>query len=130
MFYAMDWLGFFVPRFGWRRQPTESLNEPHPDDLDRLEELRMQGSRMELPHPVRAYLVFPEEQAARDAGEILEKEGFSCALRSGGEGAWVVTAITRLIPTPGAVTKLREQAEALAAASGGAYKGWDAPAIY
>lgn len=126
----MDWLGFFVPRFGQRRQPTESLNEPHSDDLDRLEELRAQGSRLELPHPVRAYLVFPEERVARDASALLEKEGFTCSLRAGGERGWVVTAVTRLIPTPGAITKLREQAEALTSVHGGTYQGWDAPAVY
>ena len=42
----MDWLGFFVPRVGWRRQPSESLNPPHPDDLERLQWLRDQGSRL------------------------------------------------------------------------------------
>lgn len=127
----MDWLGFFVPRFGWRRgQPTESLNEPHPDDLQRIEELRAQGSRLDLPHPVRAFLVFPDEQVARSAGDLLEKDGFDCTLRAGAESAWVVTAVTRLIPTPGAITKLREQAEAVTSANGGTYRGWDAPAVY
>jgi hypothetical protein len=126
----VDWLGFFVPRVGWRRQPAESLSPPHADDLERLHWLRDQGSRLRLPHPVRAFLVFDAEGAARAVVELLAEEGFGCTVRAAPGGAWVVTAVTRVVPTPGALTKLRERCEAMSALHGGTYRGWDAPAVY
>jgi len=126
----MDWLGMFVPRINLRRPPTESLSPPHEYDLDRLEELREQGSRLDLPHPVRGFTVFDVEPAARQAGKMLQKEGFSCTVRAAPDGSWVTTAVTRMVPTPGAITRLREQMEAVAAEHGGNYRGWDAPIVY
>ena len=69
----MDWLGFFVPRFKLRKQAPESLTPPREDDLERLQELREMGSKMNLPHPVRAFLALPSESRAREAGEPLCK---------------------------------------------------------
>src|SRR2546429_374409 len=66
--WAMDWLGFFVPRFKLRKQPPESFSPPREDDLERLHELREMGSRLNLPHPVRAFLALPSEARAREAG--------------------------------------------------------------
>src|SRR5262245_36668716 len=109
-----------VPRGLLRREPpVESRNPPHEDDLERLAELREQGSRLRLPHPVRAFLSFPGERAAREAADLLRREGFTSAVRAGPDGSWAVTAIRRLVPTPGAITRLREQMEALAAAHEG-----------
>jgi len=125
----MDWRGLFLPRIN-RKQPRESRNPPNREDLDRLEELREQGSRLKLPHPVRAHLVFDSETSARRAGDVLSKEGFSCTVRSAPDGSWVLTAIVQVVPTPGALTKLREQFEAVTAAYGGSYRGWDAPIVY
>jgi hypothetical protein len=126
----MDWLGMFVPRINWRRTPTESLSPPDEEDLERLAELREQGSRIDLPHPVRGFLVFPSEATARQAAELLAREGYSCTVRAGQDGSWVTTAILKIVPTPGAITKLREQLEAVTSANGGAYRGWDAPVVY
>jgi hypothetical protein len=119
-----------VPRGLLRREPVESRNPPHEDDLERLSELRQQGSRLRLPHPVRAFLCFESERAAREAADLLRREGFTCAVRAGPQGSWAVTAIRRLVPTPGAITRLREQMEALATAHEGSYRGWDAPVVY
>ncbi len=124
-----DWLGLFLPRIN-RRQPRESRNPPNEQDLERLEELREQGSRLKLPHPVRGHLVFDGETSARKAADLLGKEGFSCTVRSAPDGSWVLTAIVHVVPTPGALTKLREQFEAVTAAYGGTYRGWDAPIVY
>jgi hypothetical protein len=126
----VDWLGFFVPRLDWRRSSVESLSPPDPDDLDRLDELRELGSKLKLPHPVRAFLAFPEEPAARAAADLLARDGFGCAVRVEQDGSWVVTAVTRLVPTPGAITRLREQARSVTDLQGGTYRGWDAPVIY
>jgi hypothetical protein len=127
----MDWLGMFVPRIMLRRRPVlESLNSPNEDDVDRLAELREMGSVMYLPHPVRAFLVFETEASARQGSEHLGKEGYRCTVRAGQDGTWVVTAVTRIVPTPGAITRLREQLEAVASMHDGSYRGWDAPAVY
>jgi hypothetical protein len=126
----MDWRGWFLPRFGGRKPQAESLSPPDPSDLEQLEELRVRGSRLHLPHPVRALVVFDDEATARAAGELLEKDGFKCQLRAAHEGGWIVTAIRDLVPTSGAITRLREQMERVARNLGGSYNGWDAPSVY
>jgi hypothetical protein len=126
----MDWRGWVLPRFGGRKPRAESLSPPEAADLEQLEELRVRGSRLELPHPVRAFVAFEDEATARAAGELLEKEGFKCQLRTSVESGWTVTAITQLIPTPGAITRFREQVEEVARNLKGSYHGWDAPVVY
>ena len=126
----MDWLGMFVPRFAFRKPITESLNEPEEEDLDRLAELREQGSRLYLPHPIRGFLVFEQEEGARQAADMLRKEGFRCTIRAGQDGSWTTTAVIQVVPTPGAITKLREQFRAVTATLEGSYRGWDAPVVY
>jgi hypothetical protein len=124
----MDWLGMFMPRFR-PREPAESLTPPSEDDLERLAELREQGSRLNLPHPVRGYVAFRTEDAARDSADALRQDGFTCAIRAVPDGSWTVTAVRHIVPTPGAITRLREQLQGLTAAHGGAYRGWDAPIV-
>jgi hypothetical protein len=126
----MDWWGMFLPRFNLRKPSLESLNEPAEDDMDRLAELREQGSHLHLPHPVRGFLVFEAEAGARQAAEQLRKEGFRCTIRATQDGTWTTTAVTQVVPTPGAITKLREQFEKIVSAYQGSYRGWDAPVIY
>jgi hypothetical protein len=126
----MDWRGWVLPRFGGRKPPAESLSPPDAADLGQLEELRARGSRLELPHPVRAFVAFEDEATARAAGELLEKEGFKCQLRTSTGSGWTVTAINQLIPTPGAITRFREQVEDVARNLGGSYRGWHAPVVY
>jgi hypothetical protein len=126
----MDWRGVFLPRINMPNRLRESLSPPHEEDVERLAELRDQGSRLNLPHPVRGYLVFETEGPARQAAEQLEKESYACAVRTAPDGTWVTTAVTRLVPTPGAIAHLRDQLGAVSAAHGGTYRGWDAPPVY
>lgn len=126
----MDWLGSFVPRLQPRKQPLDSLAAPRQDDLDRLDELSREGSRLELPHPVRAFLEFPDEEHARQAMDMLRKDGYQAHLRAVAAGRWNVTAITSLVPTPGAITRLREIMSRVAEGFGGSYEGWGAPPVY
>ena len=125
----MDWLGYFVPRLGQRRQIFSSLAPPHEDDVAVLEELKAEGSRLDLPHPVRGFLDFPSEPRARDAMDLLQKDGYKVGLRQE-TGSWRVTAVTTLVPTPGAITRLREVLGGVAAAYDGVYAGWGAPPVY
>src|SRR5438105_1448846 len=126
----MDWRGWFLPRLGGRKPLLESLRKPDPADLEQLGELRGRGSRLELPHPVRAFATFDDEASARAARELLEKEGFKCQLRTSVDSGWTVTAVSQLIPTPGAITRMREQMQEVARNLGGTYGGWDAPLVY
>jgi hypothetical protein len=126
----MDWLGFFVPRFKLHKEPPESLSSPREDDLERLDQLREMGSRLTLPHPVRTFIQVSSEGRARTACEQLEKEGFSCQLRALAEGSWMVTSVMRIVPTPGAITHLREQMETVAQTLEGSFDGWNAPPVY
>lgn len=125
----MDWRGWILPRWGGRKPPAESLNPPQAEDLEQLKELELRGSRVKLPHPVRAFLHFEEEAVARSAGDLLEADGFRCQVRSSSGGGWTVTAISQLVPTPGAITHLRERMQELAERLGGSYEGWEAPVV-
>jgi hypothetical protein len=126
----MDWRGWVLPRFGGRKPPAESLSTPDPADLQRLEELGVRGSRLELPHPVRAFVAFDDEATARAACELLTRDGFKCQPRTSRERGWTVTAVREMVPTPGAITRLRERMEEVARNLGGSFGGWDAPPVY
>ena len=125
----MDWMGWFVPRVR-HREPTESLTPPSEADLYQLSELRAVGSRLELPHPVRCFLSFPDEAAARRFIDALDREAIRGQLRAEGDGTWTVTVVQTIVPTPGAITKVRETFTALAALSEGRFLGWTAPPVY
>ncbi|MFZ0215585.1 MAG: ribonuclease E inhibitor RraB [Candidatus Dormiibacterota bacterium] len=126
-----DLLGLFVPRglLKKRKPPRFSRSEPDPEDLARIEELRIQGSQLKIPHPVRAYLRFDLEKPARDAMEQMGKDGFRCSLRTAGDRHWTLTAVTNLVPAPGPITWLREEMTKLGRELGGTYVGWDAPIV-
>jgi Regulator of ribonuclease activity B len=126
-----DLLGMFIPRalLRKRKQPRISLAEPHPDDVERLAELEEQGSRLRLPHPVRAYMAFENEKAAWEAVESLRKMGYQCSVRADQDGRWTVTAVMSMVPSQGGITYLREELEKLGAEVGGSYLGWDAPIV-
>lgn len=125
----MDWSGWFMPRLR-RREPLESLTPPAETDLEQLAGLRAAGSRLELPHPVRAFLAFGTEAEARAFMEALDAESIRIQLRAEADGAWTVTAVQTLVPTPGAITKVRESLTALAELHGGRFLAWTAPPVY
>jgi hypothetical protein len=126
-----DLLGLIVPRplLRRRRLPRGPLGETDPADLERLQELRQQGSRLDLKQPVRAYLRFEDEAAARAGSQALSKDGYRCTVRTAGEGGWVLTAITDLVPSERAITVLREDLERMGRDVEGTYVGWDAPIV-
>jgi hypothetical protein len=125
----MGWLDLLWPRPARRRRPLESRKPPHPDDLLRIAELEQRGSRLDLPHPIHALLTLESEVAGRLAADRLERLGYRCALRSRRDGGWSLTATLTLVPSPAAITGLREQLEEVASELGGAYEGWEAPIV-
>lgn len=121
----------FVPRILTRRgKPAASLNPPAEADLDKLRDLREAGSRMDLPHPLRCFLDFAAETEARSAMERLEKEAMHSQLRAEPDGRWTVTVVERIVPSPGAVTRLRETLTEVAESVGGRFRDWTAPLVY
>src|SRR5579875_1455448 len=95
-----DLFGLVIPRalLKRRKPPRISRSDPDPWDLDRIEELRLQGSKMRVPHPVRAFVRFGDEKSARAAMDIYAKEGFRCSIRSDAADQWLVTGIINLVP--------------------------------
>jgi hypothetical protein len=128
--YRADWRSWLLPQRPGPRLPPESLREPLPIDVQRLGDLRGAGSKMRLPHPIRNHLYFKTEQDARTAMETLTGEGYSPQLRAEAEASWRVTGVIRLVPTPGSITHMREQLEALCASLDGRYEGWESPLVY
>ncbi len=126
---GMAWLDLVWPRAARRRRPFASHKPPHPDDLARIAELRQRGSRLDLPHPIHALLALGSEAAGRLAVDRLERAGYRCSLRSRRDGTWSLTAVLTLVPTPAAITRLREQVEEVASELGGSYEGWEAPIV-
>lgn len=121
----------FVPRILTRRgKPPASLNPPAEADLEKLRALREGGSKMDLPHPLRCFLDFPGEAEARSAMERLEKEAMQSQLRAEPDGRWTVTVVERIVPSPGAVTRLRETLTEAAESVGGRFRDWTAPLVY
>lgn len=125
----MDWMGWFAPRWK-RREPLESLSPPVQEDLDELERLKAAGSRLDLPHPIRAFLLFDQEAEARGFMESLDREAVRAQLRATADGRWSVIVVQTIVPTPGAVTKVREQLTALAKTHSGRFVSWTAPPVY
>src|SRR5258708_38668790 len=125
----MDWMGWFAPRWK-RREPLESLSPPAEEDMEELARLKAGGSRLELPHPVRAFLTFDHEEDARHFAEAVDREAVRANVRAEPDGRWAVTAVQTFVPTPGAVTKVREELTALAEAHSGRFVAWTAPPVY
>lgn len=127
---SLNWRSWFLPERPPRKGPPESLAEPRQEDLERIEELRRAGSKLRLPHPLRSFVVVPDEQAALQARDALQEEGFRCTVRALPDGRWMVTAVTHAVPRPGIVTRVREQVEAVAKTLDGEYAGWESPLVY
>lgn len=126
-----DLFALVIPRalLKRRKPPKVSLSEPSEEDLERIAELRAQGSRLKVPHPVRAFVSFENEKSAREAMDFLAKEGFRCTLRADAADRWTVIGIINLVPDPRVITWLREQMGSWTKELNGTYLGWDAPIV-
>ena len=61
--------------------------------LEQIEELRIQGSRLKVPHPVRVFVRFEDEKAVHAAMDFLAKEGFRCTLRADAADNWTLIGV-------------------------------------
>lgn len=126
-----DLFALVIPRslLKRRKPPRVSLAEPAPEDLEQIEELRIQGSRLKVPHPVRVFVSFGDEKAAREATDFFAKEGFRCTLRADAADSWTLIGVISLVPDPKVITWLREQMGTWTKDLDGTYLGWDAPIV-
>lgn len=121
----------FFPRALMRRRPPESsLADPAEEDLEKLSALREAGSKVELPHPVRFFLGFDSEADARAVADRLDREGHRGRVRAEPDGSWTVTVVETVVPSPGAITRLRETLTEAAEAQDGRFLDWTAPVVY
>ena len=126
----MEWRSWVLPGGGRPKATLDSLIDPREEDLERIAELEAAGSKMRLPHPLRNFIEFPTDKAARVAMDALAQEGYACQLRSVAEARWLVIAVIQLVPRPGLVTRMRTTIEGIAGNLDGRYDGWQSPAVY
>ena len=127
----MDWQGWFLPRGLTQRKPKiPTLTPPAEEDLEKLRALRAAGSKMDLPHPVRCFLLFDSEEGARAAADMLQRENTPSTVRARPDGRWTLTVVQHVVPEPRAITKIRETLTAAAEAQDGRFLEWTAPLVY
>ena len=126
-----DLFALVIPRalLKRRKPPRVSLAEPSAEDLEQIEELRIQGSRLKVPHPIRVFVRFQDEKAARAAADFFAKEGFRSTLRADAAESWTLIGVISLVPDPKVITWLREQMGSWTRDLDGTYLGWDAPIV-
>ncbi|MBO0703205.1 MAG: ribonuclease E inhibitor RraB [Candidatus Dormibacteraeota bacterium] len=126
-----DLFALVIPRslLKRRRPPRVSFADPSPEDLEQIEELRVQGSRLKVPHPIRVFVRFKDEKSARAGMEFFAKEGFRCTVRADAADRWTVVGIIALVPDPRVITWLREQMGTWTGELDGTYLGWEAPIV-
>jgi hypothetical protein len=108
--------------------PGAVASEPSAEDLASIEAMASQGIDLAEPHELEFLLSFPRIEAAREAGKVLSKEGYTGKIqaRRGGKDA-LLFARKRVTLDAQTLGELRERFDALAAAGGGRYEGWGLP---
>jgi len=78
-------------------------------------------------HTILHYLYTPSSEAAGEIAKELRHRGFETEERLGGDGvSWLILARHEAVPTEELVASTRRSMEALMAAVGGEYDGWEA----
>jgi regulator of ribonuclease activity B len=110
-----------------RREPTPTLT-PREGDRRILEELRNLGADLSRPRHVIQYLYFPDEEGARGAAATLAASGYEVRVNPPGDAVpdWNAIAETHVVVDERWVDEMRPRFEAVAAANGGEYDGWEA----
>jgi hypothetical protein len=96
------------------------------DDRAVLEQLRAAGSDLGKPHQIDFYLYFATEQAAQQAAEKLEAEGYEGEMRMAPDlTRWMCMVREEMVPEPSKIGASKRRFAKLAQEFGGEYDGWE-----
>jgi hypothetical protein len=91
-----------------------------------LAQLARAGGDLTKPTGVANFAYFPSEEAARSAATELEAAGYRVNVQRAVMGPkWLTQASIEMLPSAENVASQRARLEALAAAHGGKYDGWE-----
>lgn len=99
-------------------------------DVEGLQALAKAGSDLSQPHQAEFYLLFPNEDAARNVVEKIAALGFATSVRPGTQGGeWEVQAVRLTVLSDEELKRARYLFTKLAKANGGRYSGWEAAVV-
>jgi hypothetical protein len=128
----MGWRDLFKPKA--RDEEPVSDATPEGDDKRVLKQLRKVGANLSRPREVVHFLYFPTQVAAERASHELRGEGYMIDVRPAANAAenppnpWLMEARIFAVVDESTVQPMRARFEAVAAAGGGEYDGWEAAA--
>jgi hypothetical protein len=109
--------------------PVASPGSSEDGDATTLRELGKLSDLSKV-HPVEFFLYFPEESAARTAGETLAARGFTVEVRPAAKGQdWLCFAVKPMVPELAALRRIRKEFDELTGRLGGDYDGWGSPVV-
>jgi hypothetical protein len=128
----MGWRDLFKPKE--RDDEHVSDETPEGDDKRVLKQLRKARANLSRPREVVHFLYFPTQVAAERASHELRGEGYMIDVRPAANAAenppnpWLMEARNFAVVDESTVQPMRAKFEAVAAAGGGEYDGWEAAA--
>jgi hypothetical protein len=126
----MGWRDLFKPKE--RDEEQVSDETPAGDDKRVLKQLRKAGANLSRSREVVHFLYFPTQVAAERASHELRGEGYMIDVRPAANAAenppnpWLMEARNFAVVDESTVQPMRAKFEAVAAAGGGEYDGWEA----
>ncbi len=126
----MGWRDLFKPKE--RDEEQVSGETPESDDKRVLKQLRKARANLSRPREVVHFLYFPTQVAAERASQELRGEGYMIDVRPAANAAenppnpWLMEARNVAVVDESTVQPMRARFEAIAAAGGGEYDGWEA----
>lgn len=92
-----------------------------------LESLRQRGIDVESAQPVRFYLYFPVEPAAKGAAMRVREQGFKTEIVDAGDGVqlrWTLTATKIIVPSEINIARTNDLMSKVAKTLSGQFDGW------
>jgi hypothetical protein len=126
----MGWRDLFKPKERDEEQVSDGTREG--DDKRVLKQLRKAGANLSRSREVVHFLYFPTQVAAERASHELRGEGYMIDVRPAANAAenppnpWLMEARNFAVVDESTVQPMRAKFEAVAAAGGGDYDGWEA----
>jgi regulator of ribonuclease activity B len=128
----VGWRDLFKPKERDEEHVSDETAEG--DDKRVLKQLRKARANLSRPREVVHFLYFPTQVAAERASHELRGEGYMIDVRPAANAAenppnpWLMEARIFAVVDESTVQPMRSRFEAIAAAGGGEYDGWEAAA--